>query len=179
MKIRLCLLVLLLTSVAATILGQGPHPKKPWTPADYTPRTLKELTTLQPAPIEKDENYIKSSKDPMLRLIVHGDLLPSRVKVIYEGTTRPLHEDRKSIIKRWANQFAGAPEFYTTPYQTEALFTENGENYWLAVRSESLPKLERELKKGELVELYLIKMGNIRIDDKLEPVLLVENYVKQ
>ena len=177
MKIRLCLLMLLLTS--ATTLAQGPHPKKPRTPADYTPRTLKQLMTLQPDPIEKGENYQSSAKDPLLRVVVHGDLLPSRVKVTYEGMTRPLNENRKSIIERWANMFAGAPEFYTTPYQTEALFTENGENYWLAVRSESLPKLDQELKKGELVELYLIKMGNIRIDDKMEPVLLVENYVKQ
>lgn len=179
MKIRLCLLVLLLTSVAATILAQGPHPKKPRTPADYTPRTLKQLMTLQPDPIEKDENYQRSAKDPMLRIVVHGDLLPSRVKVSYEGMTRPLHEDRKSLIKRWANQYAGAPEFYTTPYQTEALFAENGENYWLAVRTDSLSTFDRELKKGEAVELYVIKMGNIRIDDKMEPVLLVENYVKQ
>jgi hypothetical protein len=62
------------------------------------------------------------------------------------------------------------------------LFTENGENYWLAVRTESVPKFEQELKKGEAVELFLIKMGSIRIektDEKLEPVILVEKYLKQ
>jgi hypothetical protein len=89
---------------------------------------------------------------------------------------------KKQVILSWANKFAGAPESYTIRYQTEMLFTENGENYWLAVRTESLPKFEQELKKGEAVELFLIKMGSVRIersDDKLEPVLLVERFAKQ
>jgi hypothetical protein len=152
--------------------------KKPRTPEDYRPRTLRELSNLLPDTFAKSDEV--KNNDDSLRLIVHGELLPSRVKATYEGITRPLLERRKSLIQQWANQFAGAPEFYTTPYQTEALFSEQGENYWLAVRKESFPPLAEELKKGETAELFLIKMGNFRsTDNKLEPVLLVEKYVKQ
>jgi hypothetical protein len=168
MKSLLCIFVLLLTVSAYT---QGE--KKPRTQADYRWRTLRELTTLLPDNIARDSQ----SQDPAVRILVHGDLLPSRVKVLYDGTTRPLVEIRKQVITSWANQFAGAPDFYTVPYQTEMLFTENGESHWLAVRKDSLPRFE-ELKKGDVVELFLIKLGNARVDDKLEPVLLVEKFGK-
>ena len=172
MRRQFCIFVLLLSTVGAAYT-QGE--KKPRTEADYRRRTLQELTTLQPDNVGREPQ----SRDANLRIVVHGDLLPSRVKVLYDGTTRPLVENKKQVITSWANQFAGAPEFYTAPYQTEMLFTEDGESYWLAVRKESVAQFEQQLKKGETVELFLIKMGNARIDDKLEPVLLVERFGKQ
>ena len=178
MKSRVCLFLLLL-SLTTTSVAYGQGEKKPRTEADYYPRTLRELSTLQPPPFAR---ALKERDNKDLAVIVHGELLPSRVKVVYEGVTRPMIQRKKDVILSWSNQFAGAPEFYTTPYQTEMLFTENGESYWLAVRTEFLHEFEQELKKGEAVELFLIKMGNFRIektDDKLEPVILVERYLKQ
>jgi hypothetical protein len=175
MKTRICLLVLLLGSLGATSPTYGQGEKKPRTVADYSPRTLRELSALQPDKIATDPTY-KDSKD--IRIVVHGDLLPSRVKVLYDGSTRPLIENKRNVIKAWANKFAGAPEFYTANYQTEALFSEDGDNYWLVVRKQLLPSFEQELKKGEVVELFLIKLGNTRIGEKLEPVLLVEKFGK-
>ena len=177
MRCRVCLFVLLL-SLMATIYGQGE--KKPRAPEDYLPRTLQQLSTLQPPAFAAE--LARRSAGDLPDVIVHSDSLPSRVKVLYDGATRPLHEKKKAVIQSWAHQFAGMVEFYTVPYQTEMLFTENGENYWLAVRTESLPKFEQELSKGDVVELFIIKMGNIKLaetDNKLEPVLLVERFAKQ
>jgi hypothetical protein len=111
-----------------------------------------------------------------MKQIVHGQLFPSRVKVVYRGMQRPLLEDKRNVIIGWANQFAGMPEFYTVPYQTELLFTEGGEKYWLAVRKELLA---REWKQGDALELCVIKLGNVRIGDQFEPVLLVEQVIQQ
>jgi len=175
MKALLCLFVLFLASASATIPAHTQGEKKPRTDADYRVRMLSELTTLQP-------DYMADKpqlKDDNLRIVVHADPLPSRVKVLYDGTARPIIENRKQVITQWANRYAGAPEFYTRPYETEMLFTEDGKSYWLAVRKEFLPQFEQELNKGEAVELFLIKLGNARIDDKLEPVILVEKFVKQ
>jgi hypothetical protein len=69
----------------------------------------------------------------------------------------------------------------TAPYQTAMVFTENAKNYWLVVRQDALLKFQ-ELKRGDTIELFLIKMGNIRLeptDEKLESVIVVEKYVKQ
>ena len=178
MKSRICPFLLLL-SLTAAILANAQGPKKPRTEEDYYPRTLRQLSVLQSPPFAA---ALKERDNKDLAVIVHGELFPSRAQVLYEGTTRPLTQGKKDVILLWSNQFAGAPEFYTTPYQTEMLFIENGEKYWLAVRTESVPKFEQELKKGEAVELFLIKMGSTRIektDEKLEPVILVEKYLKQ
>ncbi len=175
MKTRLCLSMLLLSLFGATIAyGQGE--KKPRTVADYQPRMLRELTNLLPETFRTAlaERGVEGNKD--LKIIVHGELFPSRVKVVYSGTQRPLLEDKRNLIVGWANQFAGVPEFYTAPYQTELLFKEGAENYWIAVRKEFL---ENDWKQGETLELCVVKMGNVKIGDEFEPVLLGEQFIRQ
>ena len=164
------ILLLPLLSTPTPIYSQGP--KKPRTLADYVPRTLRQLSALQPDYVAAEPSHKDAD------IIVHGELLPTRVKVVYTGEKRTLLQDKKTVIGSWANRFAGAPEFYTVPYETEILFTENDERYWLAVRKEFVPQFEQELKKGDTIELFLIKMGSIRIDGKLEPVILVEKFLK-
>jgi hypothetical protein len=136
---------------------------------------LRELATLLPEPFRAAlaERGVEGNKD--MKQIVHGELFPSRVKAVYSGTQRPLLEDKRNVIIGWANKFAGAPEFYTKPYQTELLFTEGNEKYWLAVHNNLLT---RDWKQGETLELCVIKMGNVRIGSEFEPVLLVEQVVQ-
>ena len=175
MKTRLCLLMLLLSITGATLtFAQGE--KKPRTVADYQPRTLRELSTLLPDAFRAAlaERGVEGNKD--MKQIVHGALFPSRVKVVYSGTKRPIVEDKRNLIISWANQFAGAPEFYTKPYQTELLFTEDNQNYWLAVHNDLLAQ---DWKQGEALELCVIKFGNVRIGNEFEPVLLVEKVIQQ
>ena len=167
--------MLLLISVGTIIPGYSQGEKKPRTAADYRVRTLWEMTTLQPDYIAKSPEY----KPESLRMVVHGDPLPSRVKVLYDGTTRPVLETRQQIITYWASKFAGTVESYTVPYDTEMLVTEDGKGYWVVVKKAFLPKFEQELKKGDVVELFLIKLGNAIVDERLEPVLLVEKFEKQ
>jgi hypothetical protein len=174
MKIRLYLFLLLL-SIAGATLTYAQGEKKPRAVADYRPRMLRELATLLPEPFRAAlaERGVEGNKD--MKQIVHGELFPSRVKAVYSGTQRPLLEDKRNVIIGWANKFAGAPEFYTKPYQTELLFTEGNEKYWLAVHNNLLT---RDWKQGETLELCVIKMGNVRIGSEFEPVLLVEQVVQ-
>ena len=169
MRNAICSIMLLMT---ATMLAYSQGQKKPRTLEDYLPRTLQQLSALQPAYVPKEA----SAQD--VAVVVHADLLPTRVKVLYSGEKRPLPQRKQHVIVSWANRFAGAPEFYTAPYDTEMRFTENGESYWLAVRKEFVGQFEQELKTGDTLELFLIKMGNARIDDKLEPVILIEKFLK-
>jgi len=175
MRTRLCLFMLLLSLTGAT-LAYGQGEKKPRTVADYHPRMLKELSTLLPETFRAAlaERGVQGNKD--MKQIVHGELFPSRVKVVYSGMKRPLLEDKRNLIISWANQFAGMPEFYTVPYQTELLFTEGSEKYWLAVRRELLA---HDWKQGDVLELCVIKMGNVRVGDEFEPVLLVEQFIQE
>lgn len=111
-------------------------------------------------------------------MLVQGDIIPSRVRAAYTGTSRPLLGIKKEVLRQWAMRFAGVPEGYTEPYEREVLFTENGTKYWLAVRKESLPRLRQELKRGEAVDLYLIRLGAAKTNGGWEPLLLVESFRK-
>lgn len=180
MKIRVCLLALLLVPLTASLVTYSQGQKKPRTAEDYRPRTLKELSTLVPEIIAANPDYQKSAKE--LAVLYHGDLLPSRIKVVFDGATRPFDDRKKGLVKQWADQYAGMPEFYTGPYEEEALFSDGAAHFWLGVRKENLPTLGHDLKSGESIELFVIKLGGVRMnqsDPELEPVILIEKFAKQ
>lgn len=153
----------------------GARPKKARTPDDYTPRTLKEVAAREVAAKDSDA---ENRRDEAEGMIVHGKILPSRVRVTYAGRARPLPQIKKDVLRRWAQRYAGAPEHYTAPYETELLFREEGVEYWLAVRKGSVAQFEKEIKKDEAADLYLIRLGLARAGDKWETLLLVESFQK-
>jgi hypothetical protein len=176
MRSRVSLLLLL--SISVTILAYGQTERKP---ENYLPRTLRELSNLYPPYMAKAINERTEAERREMAIVVHTDLLPSRVKVVYEGTLRPLDERKKAVMVSWANRPEAMADVDIVPYQTEMRFTENGEDYWLVVRQDSLLKFQ-ELQRGDTVQLFLVKMGNIRLertDEKMEPVILVEKFAKQ
>ena len=141
----------------------GPQPKRPRTPDDYRARTLKDLTALP-----SDSKTLGNKEETML---VHSDVLPSRVRVTYVGSTRRLPHIKKEVVRQWARLYAGAMESYTEPYQTEMLFSEDGARYWLAVRKQFVSGL----KRGQVVDVYVIRLGKAKISNGWEPVFLVES----
>ena len=163
----------------ALMLGLGPaygqgrlgaKPKTARTPDDYQPRTLKEVVG--------EASGAEMRRDKQDRMIVHGDILPSRVRVTYKGSARPLPPIKQEVLRQWARLYAGSPEHYTAPYETEMLFTEDGAAHWLAVKKKLLPQFEEGLKEGEAVDLYVIRLGGVRTDGKWGPVLLVETFAR-
>lgn len=173
MKSRLSHFALLMALMLGSSLTYGQESagvKKARTLDDYEPRTLKEIATKGPD--------AESRSDMADTRIVHAEILPSRVRVTYIGSTRPLPQLKRDVLLQWARLFAGFVEGYTARYETEMLFKENGAKYWLAVRKESLPHFRQELKQGEAVDLFLIRLGAARVSDKWESLLLVESFQK-
>lgn len=148
----------------------GPGPKKVRTLDDYHPRTLKEVAAM--------ETSMEGRHDGENEVVLHGNVLPSRVRVTYIGSTRSLPQGKKDVLQKWARQFAGNPDHYTVPYETEILFIEDGREHWLAVKKKFVPQLEKELKEGEAVDLYVIRLGGVRTADEWEWVILVESFQK-
>jgi hypothetical protein len=148
----------------------GPHPKRARTAADYQPRTLAEIS----APEFDTHNGAAGDQ----KMIVNGDLHPSRVNATYAGRSRPLPQNKRDVLNRWAQLYAGAPAHYTVPYQTELLFKQGGAKYWLAVRKDSLAQFRKEIRPGKRADLFLVRMGGSLDGDKWEPLLLVEKFQK-
>jgi hypothetical protein len=162
-------LLLVMMSVGGLAYGQDtqPGPKKARTFEDYTPRSLKEIVTMEPDP--------KSLRDKQDRLVITSNDLPSSVRVTYTGSTRPIPELKKQIIRQWARLYAGSIEHYTEPYQTEMLFLENGKGYWLAIKKDSPLLSKKKFRKGERLDLYLIRLGAVTVGRQYDWTLLVES----
>lgn len=152
------------------VLGQdaaGPGSKKPRTTADYTLRTWSEIA-----------NSVDSGGAGDGAEILTGSLFPSRLRATYRSSNRPLSQAKKDVILHWAQRYAGDPDHYIKPYGTEVLFNEKDAGHWLVVNKTLLPRFEKEVRDGAAVDLYLIRLGAIRNDEKWEPVLLVESFAK-
>lgn len=167
MKTRISLSVFLLLAIVGSLFAQVRN-KKARELGDYAPATLRELAEARSAKIENIKND----------LMIQNDIVPSRVRVVYEGNPKPLSQQKKAVIREWAARFAGAPELYTRPFETEVLFAEDGEKYSLVVRKEFVSQFEQVLKQGDTVDLFIIKLGSVKASQKWEPVLLVEKFVK-
>jgi hypothetical protein len=163
--------ILALTLCRSLVLAQGPpgsQPKRARTPADYKSQTLRQVDAE-----ESDEGSRQKNEG---NVFVHGDLRPSRVQAIFAGRSRPLPQIKKAVLHRWAQRYAGDPEHYTVPYDTEILFKEDGKEYWLAVRKEKVAQFEKEFREGDTVDLFLVRLGGAVIDDKWNSLLLVESF---
>lgn len=173
MKNNFCYLALLSIFVLGGSLGygqdsMGPGPKRARTSEDYKPRTLKEIT----------EEVSEAEQDRGSGVIVRGDIIPTRARVIYEGRRRPLPKSSKAVLNRWAQLYAGAPGHYTKPYETELLFKEGRRKYWLAVGTPSLARFKSQIKKGNAVDLFVIRLGGAKNAETWTPLILVENFQK-
>ncbi len=140
--------------------------KKPRTPADYQPRTLRDIYSLKP-----DADDLRDMQD---QIVTTRSIIPSKVRATYGGSIRLLPGTKKEVIRQWARLYAGSMEHYTEPYQTEMLFIENGVKYWLAT-PKGFAMLKNEPRKGTRVDLYLIRLGGTINGDKYDWTLLVED----
>ena len=148
----------------------GAQPKKARTREDYQPRTLRRIAA--------EGLELVRSTAPGATTVVDGNLLPSRVTVTYKGPARSLKQERGEVISQWAQRYAGSPDHYTLPYTSEVRFAERGVDYWLVVKSNDLPEISRDLKRGRAVELYLIRLGAFKTGGKWNWVLLVEDFAR-
>ncbi|HKO96237.1 MAG TPA: hypothetical protein VJU86_04555 [Pyrinomonadaceae bacterium] len=170
---RLILVLSVALMLTATVVyGQEPlgaGPKKARTPADYTSRTLKEI-----ASASEGEAGDRDGKGG----VIYGNVLPSRVRLTFRGSVRSLPEDRKALLRRWTQRYAGAPEFYMANYQSEMLFNETGTNHWLTIGKQLIKQIQNDLNRGDKVDLFLIRLGSVNGPSEREGLLLVESFQK-
>ncbi|HUS12211.1 MAG TPA: hypothetical protein VMZ30_17220 [Pyrinomonadaceae bacterium] len=156
----------------------GPRPKKARTPADYQLRTLKDIAASDAearSPVADTERGFPTGDE---KVTVNGDIRPSRVRATYAGRSRPMPQNKKDVLHRWAQLYAGAPTHYTVPYKSELLFKADGVNYWLAFKKDSIAHFKKRIKTGKAVDLFLIRLGGTLDSDSWEPLLLVESFQK-
>ena len=170
MKLRTLIAVVISVCVLAlTVRSQeptGPRLKRPRTPDDYQAGTLKDLAA-KAASADARGNKQET-------MVVDSDFSPTRVTAKYAGLTARTPEAKAELIRQWARLYAGSLDTYK-PYEVDVAFTENGNQYWLTFTQKTLTSFWSSDSKKP-VDLFLIKMGAVKQDDKWVPVLLVESF---
>ena len=170
MKVTLTLLtlVIVLFSGFSHIRAQG----FPW--KDFERRTLKEIIAINESEDVDDQKRLPNQN----RMIMRGKILSSVVRVNYMGESRSISEERKKFIELWAGSYFSQTPGYASHYESEFLFKEGNDEYWLPVQKQVARYFPKELKKGDAVDVYLIRPGGLSVKGKTDWVFLVEEFLK-
>jgi len=111
-------------------------------------------------------------------LITSGDPFPSKVTVTFVGEFRGISERKSQVIATWASRYMQqlSSEEVAELFNIEALFEENGEEYWLPVQTPLISIMVDELPAISDVTLMLVWAGAVKFDDENEWVLLVNAF---
>jgi hypothetical protein len=159
--------ILLCVLVTGSVFAQG----FPW--GDFTRRTMTEIVKINNADSVEDFKRIDNPN----AMIVRNNFLPSVIRLTYTGEVRPVGETRTKFIEMWATATANQKELHKL-YRREFLFKEGNDEYWLPVQEPVTKYFEKELKNGDLVDLYMVRPGGVKTGDKVDWVFLVEEFQK-
>ncbi len=143
----------------------------PW--HEYKPRTFSEIIKLNAD--------VETRKYEQRQIALNANPLYSQVRVVYTGTLRPVSSARKDLLKMWAellNIKTTKGSDVTKLYENELLFTECGTEYWLPVQKQVIPYFEKELQKGDMVSLFIGRVGGEKVGDKWDWLFLVNEFQK-
>jgi hypothetical protein len=157
---RLILALTILGSAVVT-LAQG----FPW--EIFKPRTLKEVISITTKSVRPDDSGFFAENQ-----------LESKVAVVFTGESRPIINARKSFIAMWVGMLRSNQKGYADLYEREYLYKEGTEEYWLPTARPITKYFDKELKRGDKMDLYLISIGAYRTKDQIDCVLLVEEFQK-
>jgi len=171
MKRKFISLTLLVVLIASQVFAQDFDWDK------YKPRTLKEITTvLAEASFKDPDVLITDGKGGSI--ILSRDTFPSQIKVVYTGSSRKVSDKKKEVIAAWLRVY-GKPQEYLNLFESEYLFTEDSKEYWLPVQKQVASYFEKELQKGNKVNLYAAWVGARKESGSVEHVFLVNEFEKE
>jgi len=135
----------------------------------YKPRTLSEIIR------EHSDPKVLQQKEGSM--ILTGNTVPSKVRVIYGGEARKISTGKKQHLDMLVTSFNVDPKVIDQ-YGTEMLFIEGEDEHWLPVQARLIPFFEKEMKKGEEVILYAEWVGAKKISSKWEWIFIVQEFQK-
>ena len=136
----------------------------------YQPRTLAEM-------IGKYDNKELAASKTADGGSAFGASFPSRVRVTYGGESRKVSDARRKFIADWVKTYQMDARLVDL-FVDEWKFVEDGVEHWLPVQKQVASYLEKELKKGGAVDLYVIIAGGRKAAGKWDWVILVNEFEK-
>jgi hypothetical protein len=159
--------ILFCVLVAGSVCGQG----FPWD--DFKRRTMTEIIKINNDDSVEDFKRLNSQN----ALIVRNNFLPSVIRLTYTSDVRPVGQARLKFIEMWVAVIAKQKDLHKL-YQREFLFKEGADEYWMPVQEPVTKYFDKELKNGDLVDLYVVRPGGVKTGDQVDWVFLVEEFQK-
>ena len=162
-------LAITLAAVSTILLNTAPRATLtqgfPW--EIFKPRTLNEVIAITKRTVGQEDTGFLAQ-----------DQLESKVQVTYTGESRPIPKDRAWFISTWFGMLRSSQKKLAENYQLEYLYKDGTDEYWLPTSRPITKYFDKELKPGDKMDLYLISIGAFRAKDKIDCVLLVEEFQK-
>ena len=154
--------VLLASFFLATLCISAKAQGFPW--EIFKSRTVKDVVSITEKAFRPDDSMFLAT-----------NLLETKAEVTFTGESRPVSDERKNFIRWWVGMF-NYPKDYPELYEREYLYKEGNDEYWLPTETPITKYFEKELKPKDKMILYLISIGAYRSKEKIDCVLLVEEY---
>ena len=97
---------------------------------------------------------------------------------MFSSTISLLKSRQSCVVLSAAAGVFGHPKDYADRYETEYLYKEGADEYWLGTQTPVAKYFPKELKPGDKITLYVISIGGYRTKDGVDCVILVEEYQK-
>jgi hypothetical protein len=137
-------------------------------------RTLAEMMTLRRGIIGQRHPIFSDSEAGEFAL--NNSAVTSRVKLRYMGERRQISVAKRRLLAAVARTYALNPES-TKQLAEEILFKEGNRQYWIPVRKEVFPAVER-VKTGDEITLYIDLVGAYRTKGRWEWVFTVNDIAE-
>lgn len=121
----------------------------------FKQRTLLEVTLFNR---ENTDDILKRTKLEDKTDFIGVDLFHSRARVQFIGNPRIISASHQEVIKIW-RKLQHIDEKAVSFYEKEFLFKECDKEYWIPVPKKVGESLEKNLKSGEMVTLFVIHLG--------------------
>lgn len=91
-------------------------------------------------------------------LVINQDV-PIRTVATYLKQFRELPDDSRRLVRRWSESMnvPGLLDAFTREVRVQ----QDGADYWLPVQESLVGLMERELRPGEVMELFVIYIGQV------------------
>jgi hypothetical protein len=100
---------------------------------------------------------------------------PTRARVVYQGSIRPIPSDRLRFLAEYLGKFRSHPE-WVPHYADEILCREGEKGYWLPIQSEVLRFLKEEIPTGSAVDLFVTWLGAHRGDAGVDWIFTINEF---
>lgn len=121
----------------------------------YKQRTLAELGMFNRE--YTAENRRKSKMEEKFDFI-SADPFYSKTRLQFTGSWRPISQDSKDLMRMWG-KLLNVDKKFVSLYETELLFKEGDEEFWIPTQKKVSEKIFAEVKTNDMITLYVINIG--------------------